>query len=364
MAQNKKTQRKFRKKSSKRNVGKRKTKVKRKMKGGGNCYEVYDTNTKKSLNLAHVNYTSFIQNVYFTEPEIIDLKPEIDFAQLFLEGVKDEDKKVLEYLLNSKKDISDFTNMINEKPIHTLVIGIEYIIRTNSVFTTVDCNSQANKNLRSFYIKDIKIIYLAIELITQSLQKIIGSSDIVDKCKRKKSWRYAITPEYVQCIENKITIYAKAINAIEYLIIFFQQMDYLPTTPEQNIDITYHVELLTAEEKKISNDAEKNKKKSEKERLILKITPTLCKKLRTLLSISFLSKPSLQPKQEAIQLLRYCKQLLEKKTKSKRAKVGTSSSIPETYSSDTNNTYGLTPHTIERQKFLKQNEDNEGEYFE
>lgn len=103
---------------------------------------------------------------------------------------------------------------------------------------------------KAFYIKNIKVIELAIDLIIESLQKIIGSSDIVDKCKRKKSWRYAITPEYVQCIENKITIYAKAINAIEYLIIFFQQMDYVPTTPEQNIDITYHVELLTAEEKK------------------------------------------------------------------------------------------------------------------
>ena len=90
MAQNKKTQRKFRKKSSKRNVCKRKTKVKRKMKGG-NCYEVYDNDTKKYLNEAYVNYRSFIQNVYFTEPEISALQGQIEHAQSF--GFADENEK-------------------------------------------------------------------------------------------------------------------------------------------------------------------------------------------------------------------------------------------------------------------------------
>ena len=355
MAQNKKTQRKFRKKSSKRNVGKRKTKVKRKMKGG-NCYEVYDNDTKKYLNEAHVNYRSFIQNVYFTEPEISALQGQIEHAQSF--GFADEnEKKELKYLLNSEKNISHFTNMINEKPIHTLLIGIEYIIRTYVVFTTVKCNSKANENLRSFYIKNIEIIYLAIDLIIESLQKIIGRSAVWDKCKRKKSWIYAfsstgLNDEYIQCIKNKTTIYDTAFNAIEYLIKFFQQMVYATTTtttPEQNVDITYHVELLTADEKKPKPTLEEtNKIKSEKKIRILEITPTLCEKLRTLL------KPLLpleqyntiitdNTKQNAIQLLRKCKELLEKKKISKEAKISTSPSSDTDRSSELSQTVQEKP---------------------
>jgi hypothetical protein len=352
MAQNKKTQRKFRKKSSKRNVGKRKTKVKRKMKGG-NCYEVYDNDTKKYLNEAYVNYRSFIQNVYFKEPEISALQGQIEDALKY--GVADENmKKELKYLLNSEKNISHFTNMINEKPIHTLLIGIEYIIRTYVVFTTVKCNT--NENLRRFYIKNIEIIYLAIELITQSLQKIIGRSDVWDKCKRKKSWTYAITStgrnhEYVQCITNKITIYDRAISAIGYLIKFFQQMVYATettTTPEQNVDITYHVELLTAEEKNPEPTLPKptleevNKIKSEKKIRILEITPTLCEKLRTLLEPLLPSDKykiistgkTKDTKENAIQSLTYCKELLKTKKGIKEAKISTSPSSDTDRSSE------------------------------
>ena len=120
------------------------------------------------------------------------------------------------------------------------------------------------------------------------------------------------------------------------------------TTPEQNVDITYHVELLTAEEKNPEPTLPKptleevNKIKSEKKIRILEITPTLCEKLRTLLEPLLPSDKykiistgkTKDTKENAIQSLTYCKELLKTKKGIKEAKISTSPSSDTDRSSE------------------------------
>lgn len=299
MAQNKKTQRKFRKKSSKRNVGKRKTKVKRKMKGG-NCYKIYVPQLSLPVNELYLNYDTFKTQVY-------------------RENFKEQE--IEQYML------TDTNKKRKKKPIDNLVIGIEYIIRTMN--PSRKCQSEQKK----LYIKINKeksneerneVIQLAIDLIIESLQKIIGRSALWDKCNRKKSWTYTITSterndEYVQCIQNKITIYDTAFNAIEYLIKFFEF--------SINLDEAYKIFITLSDRKK------------EFEEGIEQVTPnilapTLCQKLRTLLK-SLLSKDvytiQIEPKREAIDLLKYFQELLVKKKISKEAKISTNTTSPSSH---------------------------------